>query len=106
MIPPHGDSLPDAVAAATAFRHASDRSARYSFRHIAWSRASAVASTAGANASAGTTGGGQTGISGGEKDAKAMGSYSKGVAIFTIAKGGLMGQATVGGQKFSYTPVP
>jgi hypothetical protein len=35
-----------------------------------------------------------------------MGSYSKGVAIFTIAKGGLMGQATVGGQKFSYTPVP
>jgi len=68
--------------------------------------ASAVAITAAANASAGTTGGGQTGISGGEKDAKATGSYSKGVAIFTIAKGGLMGQATVGGQKFSYTPVP
>jgi hypothetical protein len=29
-------------------------------------------------------------------------SYRDGVAIFTAAKGGLMYQASVGGQKFSY----
>ncbi|MCW8885628.1 MAG: YSC84-related protein [Motiliproteus sp.] len=32
--------------------------------------------------------------------------YSDGVAIFTMAKGGLMYEASVGGQKFSYTPAP
>lgn len=31
-------------------------------------------------------------------------SYSGGVAIITIAKGGLMYEASVGGQKFSYDP--
>lgn len=65
--------------------------------------ASAVAITAGAEASAGTNGTG-SGISGGEKDAKTRGEYQKGVVVFTIAKGGLMGQLAVGGQKFSYTP--
>src|SRR5262249_47953156 len=30
--------------------------------------------------------------------------YSHGVAIFTIAQGGLMFEASVGGQKFSYEP--
>lgn len=30
--------------------------------------------------------------------------YNDGVAIFTLAKGGLMYEASVGGQKFSYTP--
>ena len=30
--------------------------------------------------------------------------YSDGVAIFTLAKGGLMYEASVGGQKFSFTP--
>ena len=30
--------------------------------------------------------------------------YSNGVAIFTMAKGGLMFEASVGGQKFSYEP--
>jgi lipid-binding SYLF domain-containing protein len=54
--------------------------------------ASAVAITAGAHASAGTDGTGTTG------------HYQKGVAVFTIAKGGLMGSLAVGGQKFSYTP--
>ena len=44
-------------------------------------QASAVAATAGASADAG---------------------YNNGVAIFTIAKGGLMYEASVGGQKFSY----
>jgi len=30
--------------------------------------------------------------------------YSNGVAIFTMAKGGLMFEASIGGQKFSYEP--
>ncbi len=30
--------------------------------------------------------------------------YSSGVAVFTLAKGGLMYEASVGGQKFSFTP--
>ena len=65
--------------------------------------ASAVAITASAKASATTTGS-SAGASGGKKDATTVGSYYKGMATFTIAKGGLMYQATVGGQKFSYTP--
>jgi len=32
-----------------------------------------------------------------------VGGYQKGMAVFTIAKGGLMYQAALGGQKFSYT---
>lgn len=64
--------------------------------------ASAVAITAGANATAGTNGT-DTGISGGKNDALTHGKYEKGVVVFTIAKGGLMGQLSVGGQKFSYT---
>jgi len=63
--------------------------------------ASAVAITAAAGAQASTTGS-SAGASGGKKDATTVGSYYKGMAIFTIAKGGLMYQATVGGQKFSY----
>jgi lipid-binding SYLF domain-containing protein len=66
---------------------------------------SAVAITAGASASAGTTGA-TSGASGGAKDATtATGGYQKGVAVFTIAKGGLMYAATVAGQKFTYTPL-
>jgi lipid-binding SYLF domain-containing protein len=65
---------------------------------------SAVAITAGASASAGTTGA-TSGASGGKKDATTeSGGYQKGVAVFTIAKGGLMYTATVSGQKFKYTP--
>jgi lipid-binding SYLF domain-containing protein len=67
--------------------------------------ASAVAITAGASASAGTTGA-TSGASGGAKDATTVsGGYQKGVAVFTIAKGGLMYAATVAGQKFKYTPL-
>lgn len=64
--------------------------------------ASVVAVTAAAKA-AGTTAGSSAGASGGKKDAITIGSYYKGMATFTIAKGGLMYQVTVGGQKFSYT---
>ena len=31
--------------------------------------------------------------------------YSRGVAVFTIAKGGLMFEASVGGQKFTFEPL-
>lgn len=46
-------------------------------------QASAVAATSGASADA---------------------DYSNGVAVFTLAKGGLMYEASIGGQKFSFTP--
>ena len=63
---------------------------------------SAVAITAGASASAGTEGSTTAGASGGKKDATTAGRYQKGMAVFTIAKGGLMYEASVAGQKFSY----
>jgi lipid-binding SYLF domain-containing protein len=36
--------------------------------------------------------------------ASANAKYSSGVAVFTVAKGGLMYEASVGGQKFGYEP--
>ena len=65
--------------------------------------ANAVAITAGASAAATTTGS-SAGASGGRKDATTVGGYYKGMATFTVAKGGLMGAATLGGQKFDYKP--
>jgi len=64
----------------------------------------AVAITAGANASASSAGGASAGASATMRDAAATGGYHHGIAVFTIAKGGLMYQAAVAGQKFSYTP--
>ena len=64
----------------------------------------AVALTASASASAGTAGA-EAGASGTETHATATGHYQNGVAVFTIAKGGLMYQAAVAGQKFSFTPL-
>ncbi|MGO9515322.1 MAG: YSC84-related protein [Steroidobacteraceae bacterium] len=66
--------------------------------------ASVVAVTAAAGASAGTNGA-QAGASGGMKDAATAGVYYKGMAVFTIAKGGLMYEAAVAGQKFWYKPL-
>mgnify|MGYP003573417967 FL=1 len=66
--------------------------------------ASAVAITAGASAAATTTGS-SAGASGGKNDATTKSAgYYKGMAVFTVAKGGLMYEASIGGQKFSYTP--
>ena len=65
--------------------------------------ASVVAITASAGASANTNGA-QAGASGGMKDAVLRGEFYKGMAVFTIPKGGLMGQASVEGEKFKYTP--
>ena len=61
-----------------------------------------IAITAAAHASANTSGGASAGASGTKKDAVTAGDYHHGVAVFTIAKGGLMYQAAVQGQKFSY----
>jgi lipid-binding SYLF domain-containing protein len=63
--------------------------------------AGAVVITAAASGSASTSG--ATGsASGGKKDAATAGQYHKGTAVFIIAKGGLMYEASVSGQKFSY----
>jgi lipid-binding SYLF domain-containing protein len=66
-------------------------------------QATAVAITAGASAQAGTTGA-TAGASGTKSHAKTAGGYEKGMAVFTVAKGGLMYEASIGGQKFSYKP--
>jgi lipid-binding SYLF domain-containing protein len=65
--------------------------------------ASAIAITAAAGASAGTSGV-QAGASGTERNATVVGAYVKGMAVFTVAKGGLMYAATLAGQRYSYTP--
>lgn len=66
--------------------------------------ASAVAITAGASASTSTTGT-SAGASGGQHNATTVGGhYNKGMATFTVAKGGLMYEAVLGGQKFTYKP--
>jgi lipid-binding SYLF domain-containing protein len=68
-------------------------------------QATAVAITAGASAEASTGGGAAAGASGGKNDATtASRGYRKGMAVFTVAKGGLMYEASIGGQKFSYKP--
>jgi len=63
----------------------------------------AVVITSSASASAGSKGQ-SAGASGGKKDAATVGKYNKGMAVFTIVKGGAMYEATVAGQKFKYKP--
>jgi len=73
-------------------------------------QATAVALTAGAQASTSTGGGGNT-SSGTDADSSKVNASEKqydgrsGMAVFTIAKGGLMYEATLGGQKFKYEPL-
>jgi lipid-binding SYLF domain-containing protein len=66
-------------------------------------QATAVAITAGASAQA-SSGGTGAGASGSQSHARTAGGYHRGMAVFTIAKGGLMYEASIGGQKFSYRP--
>jgi lipid-binding SYLF domain-containing protein len=66
-------------------------------------QASAVAITAGAQAQAGSEGAGASASGGGTAGMQAA-KYHKGMAVFTHAKGGLMYEVTVGGQKFSFEP--
>jgi lipid-binding SYLF domain-containing protein len=63
--------------------------------------ASATAITASAGASVGTTGT-TANASGTANNATTAGGYVNGMAVFTIAKGGLMYAATLAGQKYSY----
>lgn len=66
--------------------------------------ASAVAITAGAQAKAGTEGA-TAGVSAGPATGKqAKTSYYKGMAVFVHTKGGLMYEASIGGQKFNFKP--
>jgi lipid-binding SYLF domain-containing protein len=64
----------------------------------------AIAITAGASASTGSTGS-RASASGGKHDAATAGAFHKGMAVFTVAKGGLMYEASVSGQKFTYKAV-
>lgn len=64
--------------------------------------ASAVAITAGVQAKAGTEGA-TAGVSAGPATGKqAQAGYHKGMAVFVHTKGGLMYEAAIGGQKFSF----
>ena len=63
--------------------------------------ATAVAITLGASAKASSTGA-SAGASATKHEAATAGAYHKGMATFTIVKGGLMYEAAVSGQKFSY----
>lgn len=66
-------------------------------------QATVVVLTAGASAEAGTKGM-STSASGGQNNAKTSADYYKGMATFIIAKGGLMYEASVAGQKFKFEP--
>ena len=59
--------------------------------------ASAVALTYGASAGANTQGASAT-----AGDTKAAGAWKRGMAIYTLAKGGLMYEASIGGQKYKF----
>lgn len=67
--------------------------------------ASAVAITAGAQAQAGTGGASAGASAGPATGVQAAAKYNKGMAIFVHAKGGLMYEAAIGGQKFSFEPL-
>jgi hypothetical protein len=64
--------------------------------------ASAVAITAGAQAKAGTEGASAGASAGPATGKQAKASYHKGMAVFVHTKGGLMYEAAIGGQKFSF----
>ena len=67
--------------------------------------ASAVAITVGAEAQAGTQGT-TAGVSTDPQSGKQVtANYRKGMAVFVHAKGGLMFEASVGGQKFQFQPL-
>lgn len=66
--------------------------------------ASAVAVTAGVQANAGTMGASAGASAGPATGSQAGTNYHKGMAIFVHAKGGLMIEAAVGGQRFDFEP--
>lgn len=66
--------------------------------------ASAIAVTSAAHAQVGTNGIG-TGMSEGQHDAVTQGRFEVGMAVFIIAKGGLMASASLAGQTFTFKPL-
>jgi lipid-binding SYLF domain-containing protein len=64
---------------------------------------SATAIQASASTGTGTTGSGSS-VGGNPNSAQTTGGYYKGLAVFTIVRGGAMASAAVSGQKFTYTP--
>jgi lipid-binding SYLF domain-containing protein len=66
---------------------------------------SAVVITASAGAEAGSTGKSAGAASGRNDAAATAGRFVRGMAVFTIVKGGAMYEASVAGQRFSYTPL-
>ncbi len=68
-------------------------------------QATAVAITAGATAQAGTGGAGASATAGRGDAGKQETGYNGGMAIFTYVKGGLMYEASLGGQKFNFKPI-
>ena len=64
--------------------------------------ASAVAITAGVEAKGGTEGATASASAGPATGAQAKTNYHKGMVVFTHAKGGLMYEAAIGGQKFNF----
>ncbi len=62
-------------------------------------QAEAIAITSSAGAQTGTEG-----SSASANETQAEASYHKGMIVFTMGRGGLMFQAALGGQKYSYTP--
>lgn len=66
--------------------------------------ASAVAITAGAQARAGTTGRSAGASVGPATGTQASANYRKGTAVFVHTKGGLMYEAAIGGQTFTFEP--
>ena len=67
--------------------------------------ASAVAITAGAQAQVGTAGSSANASAGPATAAQIETGYTKGMAVFTHALGGLMYEASIGGQKFNFKSV-
>jgi len=68
-----------------------------SFEFSAQAEAIAITASAGAQA-------GSEGTSASANDTQAEARYYGGMVVFTQGKGGLMYQATIGGQKYDYTP--
>jgi lipid-binding SYLF domain-containing protein len=64
--------------------------------------AQAVVITAGAQAKAGTAGASAGASAGPKTGVQAETNYVKGMAIFVHSKGGLMYEASIGGQKFTF----
>lgn len=67
--------------------------------------ASAVAVTAGAQANVSTQGNQASAGAGSSSNTSLAGGYIRGLQVFTMTIGGLMYQATIGGQSYGFTPI-